>query len=138
MTAGLCVLHSHQDPALLHEICSDRSLKQLGLRLIAPMVVLSQQNSETTLTALRRAGYLPSDASGTAAGITTSPDLPRDDLPEDQSDLHELAKEFGVDIERMLEPIFGGPAKREANERSARQRARAMAKTLQAARPGTR
>jgi hypothetical protein len=53
-------------------------------------------------------------------------------------DLDELAKEFGVDIERLLGPIFGGPAKREANEKSARQRARAIAKTLHAVRPGTR
>ena len=160
MTAGLCVLHSHQDPALLQQICSDRSLKQLGLQLIAPMVALSQQNSETTLTALRGAGYLPSDTGGRSAGITTSPnpprkdlpgnspnlprndlpsdDLPSDDLPGDELDLDELAKEFGVDIERILEPIFGGPLKREGNEKSARQRARAMARTLQAARPGTR
>ncbi|HYN71124.1 MAG TPA: helicase-associated domain-containing protein, partial [Nakamurella sp.] len=138
VTAGLCVLHSHQDPALLHEICSDRSLKQLGLQLIAPMVALSQQNSETTLTALRRAGYLPSDASGPAAGITTSPNLPRHETPSDELDLAELDKELAVDIERMLDPIFGGPIERETNERSARQRARAMANTLQAARPGTR
>ena len=58
--------------------------------------------------------------------------------PATNSDLDELAKEFGVDIERLLEPIFGGPAKREANEKSARQRARAIAKTLHAVRPGTR
>jgi len=138
VTAGLCVLHSRDDPALLHQICSDRSLKQLGLQLIAPMVALSQQNSDTTLTALRRAGYLPSDATGPSAGITTSPNPARNDLPSDESDLDELAKEFGVDIERLLGPIFGGPAKREANEKSARQRARAIAKTLHAVRPGTR
>jgi len=138
VTAGLCVLHSREDPALLHEICSDRSLKQLGLQLIAPMVALSQQNSETTLTALRRAGYLPSDASGPAAVITTSPKLVRDDLPSDELDLDELAREFGVDIDRMLDPIFGGLDKQEVNERSARQRARAMAKSLQGARPDTR
>ena len=138
VTAGLCVLHSREDPVLLHEICSDRSLKQLGLQLIAPMVALSQQNSETTLTALRRAGYLPSDASGPAAVITTSPKLVRDDLPSDELDLDELAREFGVDIDRMLDPIFGGLDKQEVNERSARQRARAMAKSLQGARPDTR
>jgi hypothetical protein len=138
VTAGLCVLHSRDDPALLQQICSDRSLKQLGLQLIAPTVALSQQNSDTTLTALRRAGYLPSDATGPSAGITTSPNLPSNDLPSDESDLDELAKEFGVDIERLLGPIFGGPAKREANEKSARQRARAIAKTLHAVRPGTR
>ena len=137
VTAGLCVLHSRDDPALLQQICSDRSLKQLGLQLIAPMVALSQQNSDTTLTALRRAGYLPSDASGPAV-ITTSPSPPRNDLPSDELDLDELAKEFGVDIERLLGPIFGGPAKREGNEKSARQRARAIAKTLHAVRPGTR
>ena len=102
------------------------------------MVALSQQDSETTLTALRRAGYLPSDASGQVAVITTSPKLLRDDLPSDDSDLDELAKEFGVDVERMLDPIFGGLDTLEVNERSARQRARALAKSLQGARSDTR
>ncbi|HEY5845307.1 MAG TPA: helicase-associated domain-containing protein, partial [Microlunatus sp.] len=129
VTAGVCVLRSDQDPALLQQICSDRSLKQLDLQLIAPTVALSQQSSETTLTTLRRAGYLPSDASGPAAGIQTSPNLPRNGLPGDELDLDELAKVFGVDIERMLEPSLAGPVEREANERSARQRARAMAET---------
>jgi hypothetical protein len=62
-------------------------------------------------------------------GGLTCPELT---CPAPVLDLDELAKEFGVDIERMLQPIFGGPAKREANEKSARQRAHAMAKELQA------
>jgi hypothetical protein len=138
VTAGLCVLHSHQDSALLQQICSDRSLKQLGLQLIAPTVALSQQSSETTLTTLRGAGYLPSDASGTAAGIPSGPNQPRSDFPSEGLDLDKLAKDFGVDIERMLEPLYGRPVERVADQKSARQRAREMAETLQSVRTDAR
>ncbi|HEY5848543.1 MAG TPA: helicase-associated domain-containing protein, partial [Microlunatus sp.] len=131
VTAGVCVLRSDHDPALLRQICSDRSLKQLGLQLIAPTVALSQQSSETTLTALRGAGYLPSDAGGPAASSPVDPNLPGSDLPSEGLDLDKLAKDFGVDIERMLEPIFGRPVERAADQRSARQRAREVAETLQ-------
>ena len=147
VTAGLCILHTREDAALLHEICADRSLKQLCLQLIAPTVAVSQQNSEITLTALRKAGYLPAAAGVPAAGITTLPNLPGNttipnlpgnDPTGDDLDFDELAKEFGVDIERFLGPIFGSPAKKPSNEKSARQRARAMAMDLQAGRPYTR
>lgn len=93
-------------------------------------MALSQQSSETTLTALRSAGYLPSDASSPTAGIPTGPNQPRSDLPSQGLDLDTLARDFGVDIERILGPALGSPVELAGNEESARQRARAIAETL--------
>ena len=130
VTAGLSVLHSAEDPTLLREICADRSLKQLGLQLISPTVALSQQNSETTLTALRKAGFLPSAVGGQAARIAIGPKRATHDLPGEEVNIDDLTKEYGVDIDRIVGSVYGTPAKRAAGERSARQRARALAEGL--------
>jgi hypothetical protein len=53
-----CCLRS-DDEALIHEISQHRSLRKLGLRRIAPTVVISARPVQATLEALREAGYAP-------------------------------------------------------------------------------
>ncbi|HKG52294.1 MAG TPA: helicase-associated domain-containing protein [Actinomycetales bacterium] len=54
------------DPALLAQVAADRSLRRLGLRVLAPTVLVSAADARTTVEALRAAGYLPvaEDADG--------------------------------------------------------------------------
>jgi hypothetical protein len=63
-----CVVRA-EDPALLAEIAGVRSLRPLGLTVLAPTVLASARPVAETLTALRGAGYAPSgeDADGVAA-----------------------------------------------------------------------
>ncbi|MFE5946833.1 helicase-associated domain-containing protein [Streptomyces sp. NPDC056480] len=60
-----CVLHS-DEPALLAELAAHRKLAKLGLRQVAPTVLISRGPLDTTLTALRAEGYAP--AAETAEG----------------------------------------------------------------------
>ncbi|WP_219470464.1 helicase-associated domain-containing protein [Nonomuraea rhizosphaerae] len=53
-----CVVQAG-DPALLAEIAGHRRLARLGLRLLAPTVLVSSAGPERTLTALRENGYAP-------------------------------------------------------------------------------
>lgn len=53
-----CVLHG-DDAALLAEISVHRRLSRLGLRLVAPTVLLCRTGPEKTLAALRDVGYAP-------------------------------------------------------------------------------
>ncbi|NUR61395.1 MAG: hypothetical protein HOV87_22445 [Catenulispora sp.] len=62
-----CCLRS-DDTALLAEIAAERRLRTLGLRLLAPTVLASDQSVEQTLNALRAAGYAP--VAETADGVT--------------------------------------------------------------------
>lgn len=64
--AAACCLRS-DDEALLAEAAADRSLRALGLRLVAPTVLLADRPLTETLAALRAAGHAPlaEDADGT-------------------------------------------------------------------------
>ncbi|WP_113703534.1 helicase-associated domain-containing protein [Nonomuraea lactucae] len=53
-----CVVQA-SDPALLAEIAGHRRLARLGLRLLAPTVLVSAEGAERTLAALRENGYSP-------------------------------------------------------------------------------
>ncbi|MCX5233136.1 helicase-associated domain-containing protein [Streptomyces sp. NBC_00233] len=53
-----CVLHS-DEPALLAELTAHRKLAKLGLRQVAPTVLISRSPLDTTLAALRAEGYAP-------------------------------------------------------------------------------
>ncbi|WP_194899202.1 helicase-associated domain-containing protein [Catenulispora pinisilvae] len=56
--AVACCLRS-DDTALLAEIAAERRLRGLGLRLLAPTVLASDQPLDQTLAALRTAGFAP-------------------------------------------------------------------------------
>ncbi|MEV0156296.1 helicase-associated domain-containing protein [Micromonospora sp. NPDC050686] len=47
------------DTALLAQICADKRLDTLNLRLLAPTVLASQATTADTMAALRKAGYAP-------------------------------------------------------------------------------
>ncbi|MET9693110.1 helicase-associated domain-containing protein [Streptomyces sp. NPDC006514] len=53
-----CVLHG-DDPALLAELAAHRGLAELGLRQLAPTVLISRSPLDTTLGTLRAEGYAP-------------------------------------------------------------------------------
>ncbi|MEU9185455.1 helicase C-terminal domain-containing protein [Streptomyces sp. NPDC048484] len=53
-----CVLHGGE-PALLAELAAHRRLAKLGLRQLAPTVLISRSPVDTTLAALRAEGYAP-------------------------------------------------------------------------------
>lgn len=53
-----CVLHS-DEPALLAELAAHRRLAELGLRQVAPTVLVSRSPLDTTVAALRVEGYAP-------------------------------------------------------------------------------
>ncbi|MEU0221240.1 helicase C-terminal domain-containing protein [Streptomyces sp. NPDC006265] len=53
-----CVLHG-DEPALLAELAAHRKLAKLGLRQLAPTVLISRSPLDATLDALRAEGYAP-------------------------------------------------------------------------------
>lgn len=53
-----CVLHG-DEPAFLAELTAHRRLAKLGLRQLAPTVLISRSPLDTTLAALRAEGYAP-------------------------------------------------------------------------------
>ncbi|MFJ9445785.1 helicase-associated domain-containing protein [Kitasatospora sp. NPDC101235] len=58
VVSAACVIHG-EEPALLAELAAHRKLTQLGLRLLAPTVLVSRTPLDKTLAALRSAGYAP-------------------------------------------------------------------------------
>ncbi|GAA4450472.1 helicase-associated domain-containing protein [Phytohabitans houttuyneae] len=73
-----CVMRA-DDPTLLAEIAGARSLRQLGLTVLAPTVLASTQGPAETLAALRAAGYAPSGED--ADGVATVERAPRHRVP---------------------------------------------------------
>ncbi|MFG2876279.1 helicase C-terminal domain-containing protein [Streptomyces sp. NPDC048337] len=53
-----CVIHG-EEPALLTELAAHRKLAKLGLRQLAPTVLVSRSPLDTVLAALRAEGYAP-------------------------------------------------------------------------------
>jgi hypothetical protein len=62
-----------EDPALATEVARDRQMGKLGLRLIAPTVLVCDQPNDTVLAALRAAGYLPTVESQDGSTVHTAP-----------------------------------------------------------------
>ncbi|MGW4887884.1 helicase C-terminal domain-containing protein [Streptomyces murinus] len=58
VASAACVLHG-DEPALLAELATHRRLAKLGLRQLAPTVLISRSPLDTTLAALRAEGYAP-------------------------------------------------------------------------------
>jgi hypothetical protein len=58
VTSAACVIHG-EEAALLAELATHRKLADLGLRLLAPTVLVSRSPLDKTLATLRAAGYAP-------------------------------------------------------------------------------
>ena len=70
-----------EDPSLLGEVLRDRRLASLGLRSLAPTVVVSERPSEEVCGALVKAGYLPASETADGALVVTRPAAVRASLP---------------------------------------------------------
>ncbi|WP_331741105.1 helicase C-terminal domain-containing protein [Kitasatospora sp. NBC_00085] len=58
IVSAACVIHG-EEPGLLAELAAHRRLAPLGLRQLAPTVLVSRTPPDETLAALRSAGYAP-------------------------------------------------------------------------------
>lgn len=58
VTSAACVIHG-EEPVLLAELAAHRKLVGLGLRLLAPTVLVSRTPLDKTIAAIRAAGYAP-------------------------------------------------------------------------------
>jgi hypothetical protein len=65
------------DEALLAEVLADRRLSMLGLRRLAPTVLISAYAPARLLAALRDAGYSPVPEDATGAAVLARPKSPR-------------------------------------------------------------
>ncbi|HEV7896347.1 MAG TPA: helicase-associated domain-containing protein [Planosporangium sp.] len=65
------------DEALMAEVLADRRLAVLGLRRLAPTVLISPYAPVRLLAALREAGYSPVPEDATGAAVLTRPRSPR-------------------------------------------------------------
>ncbi|MFB6615797.1 helicase-associated domain-containing protein [Streptomyces sp. NPDC056367] len=63
-----CCIRS-DDTALIAEVAQSRALTKLGLRRIAPTVLISTGSPEDTLSALRAAGYAPTQEAATGTTV---------------------------------------------------------------------
>ncbi len=116
-----------KDASLLREMCSDRSLKRLGLQLIAPTVAISGLSKADALAALRAAGYLPA-----AEGVTSDVAARESGaIPIDPA----LVRRDGVGVAGQLPWQSGRSKDRKPSEMARRRRARTMAEQLKDGRP---
>jgi hypothetical protein len=76
IASATCVVHG-TDPALLAEIAAHRKLGTLGLRLLAPTVLISRASVTKTLDALRAEGYAPVAEGADGAVRVEKPQQPR-------------------------------------------------------------
>jgi hypothetical protein len=65
------------DEALMAEVLTDRRLAALGLRRLAPTVLVTPLSAGRLLAALREAGYAPVPEDKTGAAVLTRPKAPR-------------------------------------------------------------
>ncbi|MGI5269142.1 helicase-associated domain-containing protein [Nonomuraea sp. CA-218870] len=69
--SGCCV--RSEDEALLAELAGAKALRKLGLRLIAPTVLISASSERETMDALRAAGYAPALEAETGVTLVEEP-----------------------------------------------------------------
>ncbi|GGO78137.1 helicase-associated domain-containing protein [Nonomuraea cavernae] len=69
--SGCCV--RSEDEALLAELAGAKALRRLGLRLIAPTVLISASSERETMDALRAAGYAPALEAETGVTLVEQP-----------------------------------------------------------------
>ncbi|MER7757145.1 helicase C-terminal domain-containing protein [Kitasatospora sp. NPDC097643] len=117
VVAAACVIHG-EEPALLAELAAHRKLAaQLGLRHLAPTVLLSRSSPDQTLAALRSAGYAPvaEQPDGSvrieraqrprAANPLPSPRLPADRPRPRRTEVHSTA----VDLSALAARLRAAP-----------------------------
>src|SRR5690606_12752857 len=74
-----------QDEALLTQVLADRRLASLGIRRLAPTVLISGAGQGRLLAALRQAGYAPVPEDATGATVLVRPRTRRAPTPGRQA-----------------------------------------------------
>ncbi|MFF3494478.1 helicase-associated domain-containing protein [Streptomyces sp. NPDC002795] len=92
VVSSACALRC-DDPALTAEIAAARPLAKLGLRALAPTVLISAADAEATLAALRAAGYAP--VLEAATGTTVVERAPQERSPAAMPSLSEVHAPYG-------------------------------------------
>ncbi|MEV7216796.1 helicase-associated domain-containing protein [Kitasatospora cineracea] len=121
VVAAACVIHG-QEPALLAELVAQRELGHLGLRQLAPTVLISGTPADRTLAALRAAGYAPvaeeSDGSvrieragrHRAAGPVPTPRRPGGGAGTQRTDARAADAGTAVDLRALAGRLRSAPA----------------------------
>lgn len=114
-----CVIHS-QEPALLAELVAHRRFTRLGLRQLAPTVLVSRTSLDKTLAALRAEGYAPvaETADGTVrieqserrrAAQLPPPRLPRSTSGPRSTGSHPAQDPAAVDLRTLAARLRAAP-----------------------------
>ncbi|MEV7776006.1 helicase C-terminal domain-containing protein [Kitasatospora sp. NPDC086791] len=121
VVSAACVIHG-QEPALLAELAAHRKLAPLGLRQLAPTVLISRSPADKTLAALRSAGYAPvaEKPDGTvrieraprprSASPVPPPALPGGRSRPQRTDARIGAPRTAVDLSALATRLRGAPA----------------------------
>jgi hypothetical protein len=110
-----------EDEALLAEVVADRRLAGLGLRRLAPTVLITPYASSRLVSALREAGYAPVPEDATGAAVLTRPKTRR--APARTSVAHQvedpaMPKLTGPRLLGIVEQIRRGDAAARAARRA--------------------
>jgi len=97
----------------------------IDVRPIAPTVAISGRDMDTTLVALRAAGYLPAADLDTAAA-----DLATTATPPATIDLEKLRKDYDLAVDQLRDTLVEPKGQAPADEKTLRRRARAVAEAL--------
>ena len=97
-----------EDSALLAAILNDKKLEALGLRQIAPQVLISIIESATLLEELRYAGYFPAGESSRGALMTPPPRKRAKTKPRPPRILHEISKPSQEILDAALRVLRSG------------------------------
>ncbi|WP_280703956.1 MULTISPECIES: helicase C-terminal domain-containing protein [Kitasatospora] len=120
VVSAACVIHG-AEPALLAELVAHRKLAQLGLRQLAPTVLISRMPADKTLAALRAAGYAPvaekPDGSvrieparrHRAASPVPPPRLPGGRSRTQRTEAHTTGSRTAVDLRALATQLRGAP-----------------------------
>ena len=97
-----------EDPALVASLLGDKRLEPLGLRQIAPQVLISDVESATLLEELRFSGYFPAGESSKGTLVSAPPRKRAKTKPRLPRILHETATPSSALIEAALKVLRTG------------------------------
>ena len=96
-----------EDPALATQVVRDKHVVKLGLRLIAPTVLVGTQTSDVVLAVLRAAGYLATGESRDGATVHTAPTRHRAQVAQ----IAQVAQTLGHHAAQHFSTPKGAPAR---------------------------
>ena len=123
-----------EDAALATEVLRAKKLAKLGLRQIAPTVLVSDSPEHSVLSTLRASGYLPVEESADGTIVRSAVAAERASLDRPRGGPHAPGAETGADlrVDRWGLPAHGT----DTGAGGGKDRARALAAALMATSPG--